>query len=249
MLTIDIQHSNFSPAQLVDSLSSVDEQNFDKLKAAYDACMDEETIKAAGVKPLVKVLHQVADFFPVKESVFNRRTPLTDSDSKDIAETVLYLENLGVSALISSGAGADDKDPDTVVVQVSPPYRIGLPAKDYYSDAAVVKKYEDMLAAIISNLHPDHKDENATLHAEWMKFKSHEKIAARGEGKNYAHDVVEFEKKMAAASPDAEDRDDVTVSSFYLMAMIILRIAEILQPNVSKGSRFPCSTASFVHHH
>lgn len=206
----DSNHSNFSPAQLVESLSSVDEQNFDKLKAAYDACMDEEKIKAAGVKPLMEVLHQVADLFPVKESAFNRRTPLTAADSKDIAETVLYLEKLGVSALISSGAGADDKDPDTVVVQVSPPYRIGLPAKDYYSDAAVVKKYEDTLAAIISNLHPDHKNENATLHAEWMKSKGHGKIAARGDGKNYAHDVVEFEKKLAAASPDAEDRDDVT---------------------------------------
>ncbi|CZR58105.1 related to endothelin-converting enzyme 1 [Phialocephala subalpina] len=203
-------HSDFSPVQLVESLSSVDEQNFGKLKAAYDACMDEDTIKQAGVKPLVEVLHQVADLFPTKESAFDRRTPLVAKDSKDIAETILYLSKLGVSALVSSGAGADDKDPDTVIVQVSPPYRIGLPAKDYYSDSTVLKKYEDMLAAIISNLHPDHKDENATLHAEWMKSRGHGKIAARGEGKNYAHDVVEFEKKLAAASPDAEDRDDVT---------------------------------------
>lgn len=211
--------------------------------------MNEDTIKQAGIKPLVEVLHQVADMFPVKEFAFDRRTPLVAKDSKDIAETILYLEKLGVSALVSSGAGADDKDPDTVVVQVSPPYRIGLPAKDYYSDASVLKKYEDTLAAIISNLHPDHKDENATLHAEWMKSKGHKKIAARGDSKNYAYGVVEFEKKLAAASPDAEDRDDVTVSSFRASIMIVLTAAEILQPDVSQTSRFTYSATSFIHDH
>jgi hypothetical protein len=29
---------------------------------------------------------------------------------------------------------------------------------------------------------------------------------------DYAEEVVEFEKKLAAASPDAEDSNDVTVS-------------------------------------
>lgn len=177
--------------------------------------MDEDTIKEVGIKPLMELLHQVADFFPVKESAFNRRTPLEAADSKDIAETILYLSKVGVTALVSPGAGADDKDPDTVVVQVSPPWRIGLPAKDYYLDSAVVKKYEDTLAKIIENLHPDHKHENATLHAEWMKVKGHGKIAARGDSQSYAHDVVEFEKKLAAATPDAEDSNDVTVSSSY----------------------------------
>lgn len=194
--------------------------------------MDEDTIKRAGVKPLTEILHQIADLFPVEESAFDRRTPLTATDSKSIAETILYLSKLGVAALISSGAGADDKDPDTVIVQVSPPYRIGLPAKDYYSDSAVVKKYEDTLAEIIANLHPDHSDENATLHGQWTKVKGHGKIAARGESKYYAHDVVEFEKKLAAASPDAEDRDDVTVSSVCVSMVCVLTTAAILQPDV-----------------
>lgn len=199
--------------------------------------MDEDTIKNVGIKPLMALLHQVADLFPVQESAFNRRTPLVATDSKDIAETILYLSKLGVTALVSPGAGADDKDPDTVVVQVSPPWRIGLPAKDYYLDSAVVKKYEDTLTKIIGNLHPDHKHENATLHAEWMKVKGHGNIAARGDSQNYAHDVVEFEKKLAAASPDAEDSNDVTVSTNYNNMRIMLTSIEILQPNVSQRSR------------
>lgn len=79
-----VQHSSFSPAQLLTTVSSVDQQNFDKLKAAYDACMDEDTIKKEGDKPLLEILHQVADMFPVKESAFRRRTPLNAQGSKDL---------------------------------------------------------------------------------------------------------------------------------------------------------------------
>ena len=210
-----LQHSSFSPAQLVKSLSSVDQDNFNKLKAAYDACMDEDTIKKEGIKPLQEILHQVADMFPVKESAFRKTSLLEQKDEEDLADTVLYLQKIGVSSLISCGAGADDKDPDVVVVQAAPPYRVGLPAKDYYSNDDVVKKYEAAVAQVIENLHPKHKDENATQHAQWMEAKGHDSIAARGKSKDFAHDVVEFEKKLAAASPDAEDRDDVTVSRLF----------------------------------
>lgn len=107
----------------------------------------------------------------------------------------MFLAKLGVTSLVSLGAGADDKDPDEVVVQVSPPYRIGLPAKDYYTDSSVVEKYEDALSQVIDKLYSSHQGSESTL----------------GKSKSKAHGVVEFEKKLAAASPDAEERDDVTV--------------------------------------
>jgi endothelin-converting enzyme len=174
--------------------------------------MDEETIKKKGVKPLQEILHQVANMFPVKEAALGKRTALEGQDEDDLADTMLYLAKIGVKSLVSCGAGADDKDPDVVVVQCAPPYRIGLPAKDYYSDDEIMKKYEDTVAQIFENLYPDHKDENATLHARWMEYGGHASIAARGKSLEFAHEVVEFERQLAAASPDAEDRDDVTVS-------------------------------------
>lgn len=182
--------------------------------------MDEEAIKKKGIKPLQEILHQVADMFPVTESAFRKGTALESKDEEDLADTMLYLAKIGVSSLVSCGAGADDKDPDVVVVQCAPPYRIGLPAKDYYSDEDVMQKYEDTVAQIIENLHPDHS--NTTLLAGWMDDGEHSSIAARGKSKDFAHEVVEFEKQLAAASPDAEDRDDVTVSlavPFYLFVL------------------------------
>jgi endothelin-converting enzyme len=187
--------------------------------------VDEDTIKKKGIKPLQEIIHQIAGMFSVEESEFQKRTLLEGKDEDDLAATILYLSKIGVSSLVSCGAGADDKNPDVVVVQCSPPYRVGLPAKDYYSNDDVVKKYEDTLAQIIENLHQDHEHENASLHARWIESGGHTSIAARGTSKDFAHDVVELEKKLAAASPDAEDRDDVTVSSVTTSRYIsILRI-------------------------
>lgn len=208
------QHSSFSPAQLLGPLSSVDEQNFDKLRDAFDACMDEDQIKMDGLKPLLELLHQVADMFPVAESAVRTRSPMTHADGKDLSDTLNLLLKYEVPALVSLGAGADDKDPDTVTVVCSDPSSIGLPAKDYYKDQKVVQDYQDMLAETIESIHPD---VNVTLHASWMKSNGHGKIAAAGDlSKDFAKEVVEFEKKLAAATPNEADRNDVTVSSSTL---------------------------------
>ncbi|CAL3963260.1 unnamed protein product [Diplocarpon coronariae] len=221
-------HSSFSPAQLLTTLSSIDQHNFDKLKSAYDACMDEDTVKTVGVKPLLEILLQVADLFPVKESAFRRRTPLSAQDSKDLESTILFLSKLGIPALVSFSAGADDKDPDSVVVQASPPWRIGLPAKEQYTDAAVTKTYEDTIAQVLTVLHLDHSHENATLHALWTGSAGHGKEASRGQIQDLAHEIVEFEKKLAVASPDAEDSNDVT--KYY--NPMSLRDADSLTPQI-----------------
>ena len=106
----DSDHSSFSPANIASTMSSVDRDNFNKLKGAYDACMDEETIKKQGIEPLLGVLHQVAEKFPTKKSVKNYG---------DLADTTLYLAKLGVSALVSLGVGADDKYPVGTSCQIS----------------------------------------------------------------------------------------------------------------------------------
>jgi len=182
--------------------------------------MDEDSIQKAGVKPLLEILHQVTDMFRAQESRFYGGKPQMMKDSGDISDTVTYLQKLGVSALLSVGVGADDKDPDTVVVQASPPYSIGLPAKDYYENDVVVKKYEDTLQHILENLQPG-------------------SIFASSPTQDLAHDIIIFEKKLAAASPNAEDRDDVTVSlnlSSTLSGAEYSQIA-ILQPDVTGGCR------------
>lgn len=155
--------------------------------------MDRDKIKKDGVKPLLEIIKQITDMFPV-----NKR----HTDEGDLGYTIGYLAKLGVTAFVSLGASADDKDPDVVVVQVTTPDSIGLPAKDYYEDTNIVyvflefaidcyiletyrscrKKYEETLVQVVNATHPS----NAI--------------------RNIAHNVVELEKKLASASPDAEDK-------------------------------------------
>ncbi|GAB1312580.1 hypothetical protein MFIFM68171_02790 [Madurella fahalii] len=171
-------HSYFSPTRLGISSRSADESNFEKLTSAYNACLDEPTIKTIGIAPLVKIIERVKSSFPSSGS------DLTGS-GKALSETILLLAKHGISGLVASGTGADDADPDVVVVSVSPPWRIGLPSKERYEDDALVEKYQAVVVEVLSQLNPEGNKDN---------------LAA----------VVDFEKRLAAASPSTEERQDVT---------------------------------------
>jgi endothelin-converting enzyme len=164
--------------QLQAVAKSVDEQNFDKMKAAYDACLDEDHIKSIGAKPLLEVLDAIKKVYPV--SAFR------SSNDHALKDAILLLAKHGISSLVSTGTGADDTDPDTVVVSVSAPYSFGLPSKERYEDEKLVEKYRSVAVEVLSGLYPDESKESFSK-------------------------IVDLEKKLAAASPASEDRDDVTV--------------------------------------
>ena len=148
------------------------------MKDAYKACLDEDTIKEAGAWPLLSILAQIKNLFPEEASATDRKSGLRN--------VIGFLADIGVSALISSGVGADDRDPDTVVVQVSPLYRVGLPAKERYEDEKVLAKYKAVITEVFTGLFPD--------------------LVANSS----AQAVVEFEMVLANASPNGEDWGNVT---------------------------------------
>jgi endothelin-converting enzyme len=152
--------------QLGANAKSADEENFDKMKAVYDACLDEDNIKSLGTKPLLKVLEEIKQAYP-------------EGDAASL------LARYGVTGLIATGTGADDRDPDTVVVSVAAPYSFGLPSKERYEDEKLVKKYRDVIVEVLLALYPDAKEESFSK-------------------------IVDFEKRLAAASPSEEAREDVT---------------------------------------
>jgi endothelin-converting enzyme len=162
--------------QLISVAKSADEKNFDKMKAAYDACLNEDKIKNIGVKPLMQVLEAIKKVYPVAAT-----------DSHSVKDAILLLAKHGVTGLVTAGTGADDTDPDTVVVSVGAPWSFGLPSKERYEDQKLVEKYRDVVVSVMYNLYPHQGTDNAA-------------------------GVVDLEQKLAAASPSEEDREDVTVS-------------------------------------
>lgn len=155
---------------------SADEDNFDKMKEAYNACLDEDKIKSIGAGPLLKSIKEFKEIYSVSNS------------EHSLKEAILQLAKYGVSGLVSTGTGADDTDPDTVVISVSAPWSFGLPSKERYEDEKLVAKYRDVAVEVLTALDPAQKKE-----------------AFEG--------IIDLEKKLAAASPSTEEREDVTVCS------------------------------------
>ena len=93
------------------SVVSADEENFDKMKAAYRSCMDESTIKAQQSLSLIELLKRVRDLFPAEKPYLTDVAHLYDSaqqqvtalpNGKELLSGVLtYLMNLGIDALVS----------------------------------------------------------------------------------------------------------------------------------------------------
>lgn len=150
------------------------------MKAAYDACVDEDKIKSVGIEPLAQILDDIKKVYPIEGASAVDATPTKDA--------ILLLSRYGVDALVAAGTGADDRDPDTVVVSVAPPWSLGLPSKERYEDDKLVEKYRGVAVEVLGNIFPDQNKDNFAK-------------------------VIDLEKLLAAASPSTEEREDVTVSS------------------------------------
>ncbi|CAI7598541.1 unnamed protein product [Penicillium discolor] len=176
---------------------SSDADNLKKLKAAYDACLDEATVNERGSKPLTNVLDELKTIYPAKAG-------LVKGAQDQLTSALLYLANAGVEALASSGVTPDDRDPDNVVIMVSPPREIGLPAREYYNNTKTVADYTTVLKQVVRGLVGDGFDKTA-------------------------EDVVAFEKKLADVTPDTQTQEDVT--KYY--NPLSVKETEALVPEIS----------------
>ncbi|KAI1179629.1 peptidase family M13 [Nemania sp. FL0916] len=182
----DSKHSSFSPMNLKNLAASTDEENFLAMQEAYKSCMDEATLKALGVAPLTELISNVTQSFPVTDDT---EELLLEDDYAKLSDTILLLEKLGVTTFESLYTGADDKNPDVVIIQAMPA-GYNLPSPEYYGDNDTVKQYQDTLEQVFSSLLPT--------------------AASKKSATKLAQAVVELEKKIAALTPPPEDRQDVT---------------------------------------
>ncbi|KKA29391.1 hypothetical protein TD95_003846 [Thielaviopsis punctulata] len=166
------------------SLSSDDEANFDKMKSAYTACTDETGIKKSGVEPLKALLKKVD----------------ATSSLKDAIE---LLHKNGIDGLVSIGTGADDTNPDSVVVGVGAPWSLGLPSKERFEDDKLVSEYREVVTKVLGALYP----------------KTDKEVFSK---------LVDLEKQIAAATPSMQQREDVT----YTYNPISLKDATKIAPEV-----------------
>ncbi|RKF76155.1 Endothelin-converting enzyme 1 [Golovinomyces cichoracearum] len=207
---------------------SADKEIFNKIKTAYDVCMNISTIRNQGIKPLVEVIRQIIDLFPVTESDIRKNEPLTASDEMELSEALIFLQKLGIDSLLLLGPTADDKNPDTVVIQAFPPLNIGLPAKDYYESTSVLQKYTAALTQVFNNLESELWQSNSNLDS--LKSKKKKDKLKESIPTYLAAEVVDFEKSLSRASPDSADINDVTVFKYY--NVLPIQEADELTPQI-----------------
>ncbi|KAI0518184.1 peptidase family M13 [Xylaria bambusicola] len=183
------QHSSFSPMNLQRVAASTDEENFLTMQESYNACMNEATLKQIGVGPLTDLISQVAQSFPVDDASYETDEIPQLEDYSKLSDTILLLEQLGVASFEGLYTGADDKNPDVVIIQAMPA-GYNLPSPEYYEDNDTVEQYQAMLEQVFSSLLPT--------------------VTSKKSATKLSRSVVALEKKIAALTPPPEDRQDVT---------------------------------------
>ncbi|KAI0974825.1 peptidase family M13 [Xylaria arbuscula] len=185
----DSKHSSFSPMNLQKLAASTDEDNFLTMQESYNACMNETTLKAIGLDPLTELIRKVAQSFPVDDQTYDTEDLVQSEDYAKLSDTILLLQQLEVGTFEGLFTGADDKNPDVVIIQAMPS-GYNLPSPEYYEDNDTVKQYQVMLEQVFSSLLPT--------------------AASRKSAAKLAESVVELEKQIAALTPPPEDMQDVT---------------------------------------
>lgn len=184
--------------------SSPDQEIFNKLHDGYSACINETRLQSIGSKPLLELVYQLGELYPAKKPT-GKDTSLTDA--------VAFLISIGVRTPISLGVGADDKDPDSNVVSLSPPYSFGLPSKQYYNRTELVTSYKETIGSVFealmkdANVHPwkNAASDGADVFSSFRMPGSPEMMNQKTIDK-----LVEFESTLAQTAPDPEDLSDIT---------------------------------------
>ncbi|OJD29097.1 endothelin-converting enzyme [Diplodia corticola] len=124
---IERGYADYSP--FIGATSDANHDNFEKMLTAYNACMNEDAIKKAGVKPMKKLLDKLPAVV---------QNPL--SGHRDLTNALIYLANIGVFPLLTPDVWPDAANPDTVSIRLGPP-RLGSLSKKHHNTGSSMVKY------------------------------------------------------------------------------------------------------------
>ena len=90
---------------------TVDEENFNKIYDAYNACLNETEIKKIGSSPLLNILLKIEELFPAsRPNQMRGLVPSMDHPQQksivyegenELSNTMAYLMDIGVDTLVS----------------------------------------------------------------------------------------------------------------------------------------------------
>ncbi|KAM7203996.1 hypothetical protein V8F33_001967 [Rhypophila sp. PSN 637] len=78
--------------------NNIDEQNHQMLQRDYQSCMNTEAREKAGRAPLIKLLDDLAEVWPINLDEVDDTTSFSDSGRQHLQNAIIFLEKLGISS-------------------------------------------------------------------------------------------------------------------------------------------------------
>lgn len=229
----DRTHSSFT-TQLPDPEKLIDKQNFEKVKALYDSCMNEALIDNRGSEPIYPLLKEIRDMFPASSK--------GSSETRRLTQTLSFLAKRGIGALFEIVVDADPKDPSVNALQL---YQSGLtlPNKVYYTQDETVRALYETIADTLTVLYKSKSDLSSELFAGY-------------DANATARLVVDFEKKLAEISQLPEEFQDpeatynpMSLSQLAKIAPNVdwgLYVSHLLPPNAPHPGKVIVTSPAFI---
>jgi endothelin-converting enzyme len=100
--SMDLLHSIFENPYATNTTftglnRTIDEENFNKMKLAYNTCMDEKSIRAYGVEPIQKVLEEFEKVYPVNPPASSGK-----SSNEELAKALVWLSQNRVKGVLGA---------------------------------------------------------------------------------------------------------------------------------------------------
>ncbi|TID22410.1 endothelin-converting enzyme [Venturia nashicola] len=174
-------------ASLSANTIAIEKENFGKMKSAYKTCMNEDAIKAYGVKPVRDLLEEF-------EKVYPMAGPEPSADKEGLTKALIWLKKNSVNAIVNPGVTIDAKDPDTTLIYFASGEKGMGTTRQLYDKPALVANYTRMVSQMFQIIWTGQPIPNASL------FMAPEKPDYTETAKL----IAELETKMIHATPERQ---------------------------------------------
>ena len=128
--------TDFSAPRLGSGELSADQENFEKIKLAYNACMDEDGLEKLGIAPITDLVNQLGETF----------------GGDNWSQTLLFTELLNIWTLVSPVVSPDYNIPERQIVTLNSAEStvgLSLPSRDFYTNTSMLM---DEYVPIVANI-------------------------------------------------------------------------------------------------
>ncbi|KAK1989833.1 peptidase family M13 [Colletotrichum falcatum] len=194
--------AGFLTTSLSKEEAAVDQDNFKLIVAAYDACMNNTAVGAAGLQPLIGLIDRVAAAFPVANTNEDRQRKVSKGDAENMGKTLLLFAQHGISTFENINVAYEDRNPNKTILSVLPGGK-PLLTKSQSQDNDTVEEYVRVMAGVLQEVHPSKP--------------------TRNDAQRLALDVIKFEKeadRLKSKDDSSEGDDDFSPSKRFKLEQV-----------------------------